>query len=209
MDIQNCGIYFKQDEIIVIVKSGDRWWILGHPSIPLSECNEHCGGYRFQYSNYGKCRGTDSCCYARRFTLQELKRVASRYVRDCPVCGRSFITGGGKSADKYINAACPDRKCAMKWAENNESTEKRCSVCKKVCLHVQTVTTTILPHLHPNTIFVGSEFCLCPGNCCENFIRECRADLKIQAQQIYKNTTDYEIRRLLEHRFGNLDGTGT
>lgn len=178
--------------------------------IPLSRCNEGCGGYRFQPFNYGKCRGRHSCCYKARLTREELKREACRYIHECPVCHRLFVGSGGRSDAKVENAACPDDKCRLAWAQANPCDAAHpqgcegntCAVCRKICFTKFAVTTLALPSRHGDRVTFGAEFCLCPGACLKAFREESRADLKIQARALIERGVAKDIEEDLRQRTG-------
>ena len=185
--------YIEPDETLIkIVKTTSPqdhcvYTVVGHPSIPISECrNPTCGKYRFQHSNSGGGFHARRCFSTLVYSAEEFARVASRYVKRCPVCDRMFITGGGQTRDKIENAACYSEKCRLVWAENHRSEENTCTICGKLSLQKLTVTTVIRPFKEP--MFVGSEFCVCNNLQCTRGLRAwSRDELKSQATAIFSN----------------------
>jgi len=214
-------MYFGENEKISIFKVGPNQYIVkDHPSVPVATC-PGCGWYRFQHAVHGGCHGPvrafgrGTCHHEMTYSgAAEFARVAGRFVKKCSQCNRYYASGGGKSADRLENSACPSPECKLACARNNPSSSNRCEVCGKVCLVSFTVTTGVLPDLFPDRLFVGGEHCLCPDGCLTKFKKEADRDLYHQCKEPFEEckkrienhlafTDDYEISRRLEEKMAN------
>lgn len=176
--------YMTECQVICVVVAKGEIGLLGYPNVPISWCNDGCGGHRFQWHNYGACKRTATCSYKRSYTGGELAVLADRYVRKCPVCHRLYVGGGGKAAHRIENASCSDIKCRTSWASLNKCTANTCEVCGEACLARYTITTTILPRLFPGSMFVGAEVPVCAGRCLKTAEKDARVGLVEQAIEI-------------------------
>jgi hypothetical protein len=119
-----CHEYINESRsvVVVYVEQTRRYFVKGHPDIPVATCPT-CGGYRFQRRVEGSCKGQrkyapggrillcGSCLHAREFCAYEFRIVASRYVKRCRACGRLYVSGGGKSSSLSRNLHCWSADC--------------------------------------------------------------------------------------------------
>jgi len=196
--------YIADDEVILVARIGKEIKLLGHPTIPISPCNENCGGHRFQWHNYGRCRGHETCHREVKYTGLELIVAASRYVRRCPVCAQIYVGGGGKTSRCIENTSCHAEACRITWARKHPTQSNTCICCGAACVTKADFASLILPHLHPGCMFVGAEVSVCAGACERQYRTECRAALRDHAAELLRDPaiSDSEIGRVIRDRVG-------
>jgi hypothetical protein len=158
--------YISKDTLVVLVDiDAKRPYIEGYTEIQLSYCCGGCGGYRFQATNTGKCKGRLTCCYGQTIRVETLIARCS-HVGVCKYCHRTYVKQTREQRHQPVT--CRSAFCDHLWIKDNPGI-LLCFVCGKDTPNSIRVPDGLLCPLNQSTmsnnLFTAREHSVCPGLC--------------------------------------------